>query len=223
MKKIVVTLIAVLFSTFYISYAYSSSTYEDIFEQNINSAKLLEKHVVQLKKQLEWFKEKYNIEKDEKIDKTIYNLERMETGLIKIQNYKVEENLASNIIKNIVNELKNLNSDLWSYLKKIVDNNNTEVKKYREKYIKVIPPFSNNVKTIIYELATKIKSKDKLTSKDKQIIQSLKNMESYAKNLDRFSQAQFNTKAELKDYMIENISNIKLEITSIKKVITKKD
>lgn len=219
MKKITITLIAVLFSLFSITHAYSSYSFEDNYEQNINSAKLLEKHVTQLKNQLIWFKGKYQIQTNEKIDKTIFNLERMETWLVKIQTYTTEEELASNIIKNIVQELKNINSDLWTYLKKYIVNNNLEVEKYKNKYINVLSNFSSKVKEIIYELAIKTKSKGKLTAKDKEIIQHLKNMESYAKNLDRFSQVQFNTKADLKDYMIENIKNIRLEILAIKKVL----
>lgn len=221
MKKIITVIY--IFFTILLSNNYAEWYLDDIQNtQNIESSKLLEKHVSKLKNQLELFKNEYYIKEDKKIDDTIKELEIMYDTLNKVITKQVSDELVNNINKTIINKLKNINNDLNPYLKIKINYKNNEASKYKLKYQYQLKKFANQLRNIVSILANKIKKKEVLSEKDEEIIENLRKIESYVSNLENFSRLNFNTKEELKIYMIDNISNIKITMNKIKKLLTSK-
>ena len=186
---------------------------------NIESSKLLQKHVSKLKNQLEIFKDEYYIESDKKIDSTIEELIQMDDILRRAQNNNTENELISNINKTVIEKLKKINTNLKHYLKIKIDYKAQEALKYKTIYKVKLENLSDKLTNIINLIALNIKEKDEISDKDKKIISELKNLEKHTNNLRNFHKLNLNTKEELKIYMIENIKNIKSSIYSIKKLL----
>ena len=187
--------------------------------KNIESSKLLQKHVYKLKTQLETFKSEYYIKSDKKIDSTIDELIQMEDLLKRAQNNGTENDLISNINKTVIDKLKNINTNLKDYLKTKIEQKTQEALRYKTIYKTKLGILSDKLTNIINLIALNIKEKDEISDKDKKIISELKNLEKHTNNLRNFHKLNLNTKEELKIYMIENIKNIKSSIYSIKKLL----
>ena len=187
--------------------------------KNIESSKLLQKHVSKLKTQLETFKSEYYIKSDKKIDSTIDELIQMEDLLKRAQNNGTENDLISNINKTVIDKLKNINTNLKDYLKTKIEQKTQEALRYKTIYKTKLGILSDKLTNIINLIALNIKEKDEISDKDKKIINELKKLEQYTNNLRNFHKLDLNKKEELKKYMIDNIKNIKTQIYSIKKLL----
>ena len=186
---------------------------------NIESSKLLQKHVSKLKNQLEIFKDEYYIESDKKIDSTIEELIQMDDILRRAQNNNTENELISNINKTVIEKLKKINTNLKHYLKIKIDYKAQEALKYKTIYKVKLENLSDKLTNIINLIALNIKEKDEISDKDKKMIKELKKLEQYTNNLRNFHKLNLNKKEDLKVYMIDNIKNIKSSIYSIKKLL----
>jgi len=133
MKKIIITFLVLFISANEIVLRDFESVYKTSNSEIIVSADMLNKYVLKLKTQLQNFKIKYHIEKDNKIDIKIDELIKISTALKKIQNINTDEDLAKNIIKTVISNLKNIDSEIKPYLQELITKEQNIISEFKSK------------------------------------------------------------------------------------------
>jgi len=133
MKKIIITFLVLFISINEIVLRDFEGVYKTSSSEIIVSADMLNKYVLKLKTQLQNFKIKYYIEKDNKIDIKIDGLIKISTALKKIQNINTDEDLAKNIIKTVISNLKNIDSEIKPYLQELITKEQNIISEFKSK------------------------------------------------------------------------------------------
>lgn len=226
MKKVSIFILALLFFNISPNLWIADNNLENFKTDNINtieSAKLLEKYIEKLLSQLKSFKFKYNIQNDTLINNSINKLERMLVWLDKIKSNNLDNEKASSLITNIVDELKSINYELKPYLKEKLEQSRQEVSDYKNKYGQKLKVFSAQLRNIISTLISRINLNKNISNSDEKIKIHLRYLENYISKLENFERVEFYSTKDLKNYMVSNIRNITNEMFEIKKILTKKD
>jgi len=186
-------------------------------EKNIQQARLMEMEVSTFKNKLSIIQTKYNLENDATINKSLEKLNKTTFILRKIQTTRVNKYVADNVIKIIINDLKNINIIIKNHLKKIkslLDNK-------RQKYNSLSKKLSINVDKIILTFSRYYKHKKNITSDDKKIIILLQKLESNSNELKNFSYKKIYNTSDIKKSLISILIKVRKNIFNIKKSFKK--
>jgi len=153
---------------------------------NIKQSELIEKYLINYKSTIKDLEEKYDIQNSSIIKENVSELNLMIQGLRKIQTESVEKQDATEIIKSVVDGLKIVNNNLKPYLKVKQREYDSKIDALRIKYTSPAKKISTQINTLIKSIATPMKSQDRLTLNQKQILKYLIQLEGESKKLASF-------------------------------------
>ncbi len=209
-KKILIAFFVLLLVLVNIDFTYSFSN-----QNKTHTINLLIKHTDSRISIIEKVLKKYDIEKSKEIKEKIKELREIRNLLIQInRTWKHKKH-----IKNIVEKLR-INNDFFRYyIKEKIKNKRLEVRQYSIIYSKRIDPVLNKIDTIVINIASTFIQKNKISSKDKQIINLLYQIKQKTDNLKKLNQNNFNTRKELQNYIINTFNQIILNFKQIKNIV----
>ena len=211
MKKILSTFFISLFILISIPFTYSSSA-EKSDTQTIN---YLIKYVDTKIGDLIKISKKYDLGDDETIKERIKELEDINNILLKTQKtWQYNE-----YIKKIVEKLKQNNNLIKIQLKEKIKEQKEEASKYTIVYYKKIKPVLVKIDDIIINIASKLMKKEKINSKDKQIIWILVLIKQKLDKLENITEESFNTIKDLREYIMSNFNQITFHFGQIKNIV----
>ncbi len=211
MKKLISTFLIILLIYVNINFTYSYSV-KNSDPQTIN---YLIKYVNEKTEDIKKMQEKYDLIKDETLELRLNELENIKKILL--QTKKTWE--YNEYIKNIVEQLKQNNNSLKSYLKEKIKFQKEEAKNYTLLYYKKIKPVLNKIDDIVINIAAKLMKKNKINSKDKQIIAILILIKQKIEKLENLTDNSFNTVKELREYIMSNFKQITFHFRQIKNIV----
>ncbi len=186
-------------------------------ENNINWARLIEKYLSNLKNELEIFNTKYDIKWDKETGDFFKKIDKMILSLRKIQTISIEKNIAEDIMRSIINELKTLNPKIKSYLKNKKILIEIETNKVKNNYSNYSEKLSKSLNIFTNDLTKKLNKSENKNIET--ILEHIKNLERENKKLLNFKNISFNNPSEIKSSFMRILNNIKKEINEIKILI----
>lgn len=183
--------------------------------KNIKQAKLIESEVVNFRKKLIIIQKKYNLEKDKTINSSLKDLTEIIYILRKIQTTRLNKNTANYIINTIVSDLKIINTEIKSYLKKI----KSQFVKINIKYSKIATVLNLKLNKIIYSFLNHYLKKTKLNTKDKKILNILTKLNNESIKLKNFKNNNFSNEKEVKIHLVNILKEIKMHFREIKNTL----
>lgn len=186
-------------------------------DSNIKQAESIEIEITKFRKNLLIIQKKYRLEKDKNINIYLHKLSDLIYILRKIETTKIEKNMADFVIKAVINNIKNINFKVKNYLKNIQKQN--QIKKYQ--YTKISYWLYTKLNKITILFIDYYKNKKNINSKDKKILNIIKDI--YYKNLKLkdFSKKTFYNTYDMKNYLINILKSIKKDFSKIR-AITKR-
>ena len=157
----------------------------------------------------------YNLEENTKLNKKIEELKDLQNILIKTKKtWKYND-----YINKIIGELKKNNNSIKIYIKILIQKKKEESKKYSILYSKKIKPITNKVNNIVINIASKLMQKEKINSKDRQIIGLLYQIKLKLNKLGNITNSRFNTKKDLQNYIVSTFKQITFHFKQIKNIV----
>lgn len=229
MKKNIICIILLLLSSWWLNHAYGI-TYKSDFtisvredentQANIDKAKLLEKYARGYEKEIKNLQDVYEIPNSPLLKESLGEVDTMIDVLRDIQTPFMEKSDAEEILSSIIKWLKQINDNLKPYLKKQQELYQQELIETKESYIKIGNKISSALYNFIEKLSVKLSTKQKLSSKEKAVVEALVKLNKSRKDIATFEKVRFTTKAEMKDYYINVIKDIRNQIKTIKDLLT---
>ncbi len=180
-------------------------------EENIDNAKLIEKDTSEFKRKLEIIRDKYFLKEDKTIKKTIGEIQEIIYTLRKVQTTKVEKSIADTVIRENIDKLKEINSNLKPYLRKIkIDFENKKLQ-----YFGIASKLENSLDKIIDWIYKKYWNKNNLREKEEKMISLAYKLKKQKDKLWEFKKQNFNNKEELRLKLIEIVKNIRYLVKEI--------
>lgn len=185
-------------------------------QNNIKQSELIEKYLINYKSKIKNLAEKYNITNSRIIKENISELDLMIQGLRIIQTESVEKKDAADVIKSVVSGLKIVNNNLKPYLKVKQREYDNKIDALRVKYTAPAKKISTQINVLIKRIATPMKSQDRLSLNQKQILNHLIQLEEESKKLSTFSNRSFDTTWEVTSYLKNILKTVRQELQNIK-------
>ena len=211
MKKVLTLLFITFFMLLNINITYSNN--------KVNSKKItyLIKYVNTKTNDLEKIRKKYNLENDKNISLRLKKLREIKKILIKTE--KTWE--YNNYIWKLIKQLKINNTLIKEQLKAKITEQKKEAKKYSILYYKKIKPAIEKINIIVINIAKKLMKKERLNYKDRQIVGILILIKQKLNRLETITENKWNTKKEIRDYIMSNFKQITYNFRQIKDIIKK--
>jgi hypothetical protein len=121
----------------------------------------------------------------------------------------------------LIEQLKINNTLIKEQLKIKIAEQKKETKKYSKLYYKKIKPTVKKMNEIVINIAKKLMKKNKLNNKDKQIVGILIPLKQKLDRLKSITKRKWNTKKEIRDYIMSNFKQIIYNFRQIKNIIKK--
>ena len=210
MKKVLTLLLVTFFTLLNIDITYSNNN-------KVDSKKItyLIKYVNTKTNDLEKIRKKYNLESDKNISLRLKKLREIKKILIKTE--KTWE--YNDYIWKLIEQLKINNTLIKKQLKIKIAEQKKEAKKYSILYYKKIKPTIEKVDIIVINIAKKLMKKEKLNNKDRQIVGILMLIKQKLDRLETITEKKWNTKKEIRDYIMSNFKQITYNFRQIKDII----
>jgi len=119
----------------------------------------------------------------------------------------------------LIEQLKINNTLIKKQLKIKIAEQKKEAKKYSILYYKKIKPTIEKVDIIVINIAKKLMKKEKLNNKDRQIVGILMLIKQKLDRLETITEKKWNTKKEIRDYIMSNFKQITYNFRQIKDII----
>ena len=206
MKKIFTFLIILIFVVFNISTANSNSESKRI--------QTLIKYVDTKISDLEKISNKYDLNGDIDINKRLKKLKEINNILVKTKT----SGEYNNYIPEIIEQLKDNNNLIKEQLKVKIEASKIEWEKYSALYLEKISPIIKKINKITVDIAKKLMKKDKLSPKDGQIVWILILVKQKLVELENITEKKWNSKKEVKDYILSNFKQITNNFRQIKNI-----
>ncbi len=206
-------------SVYWIDYKDNISSWNPVetnSQNNIKQSELIEKYLINYKSKIKNLEEKYDIKDSAIIRENVSELNLMIRGLRNIQTESVEKKDATEIIKSVVDGLKIVNNNLKPYLKVKQREYDNKIDTLRIKYTGPAKKISSQINTLIKRIATPMKSQNRLTLNQKQILKHLIQLEEESKKLNTFWNRSFDTTWEVKSYLKDILISVRKELQNIK-------
>lgn len=218
MKKIV------CFILFNLLFLFSSNIFaleiEYNTQYNIQKAVLVEDYISRNKDKINAFIKKYYILNNSSIQNNINELDESIIALRKIQNTDIEKQKAEDVLKAVMDRIKDVNENLKKQLeieKNLFEKN---LKTKRDAFSKLWLILAEKITYINTKTAKNIfKNNSSLSSKELKIKQNLVRLNIENQKLKNFWNVNFKSEKEIKDSFIRILQNIKREINSMKQTL----
>jgi len=188
-----------------------------VWKSNVEKTILIEKYLIEHKTKIVNFSIKYNATNDLEINKSIDKIDYLIESLNKIQNNNLDKDREDLIISTILNEIKNINSQLETVLKKKKNSFELNLKVKKQFYTDLSYKLSfkiEEIHSVMYD--KKIYEKRILTERELKVKTSLKKLSSLSKDLRYFWNNTFNNEEEIKTLFIKILKDIKNQIYILK-------
>lgn len=208
MKKILSTLLIIFFLIVNINFTYW-------LDESNKTVNYLIDYVNTKKNDLIKMQKKYDLQDDIEINLRLNKLK--EINRILLRTSKTWE--YNTYISQIVEQLKQNNNLIKENLKQKIEEKKIQAYKYKIFYYQKINPILNKIDNIVKNIAKKLMKKEKYNSKDKQIISKLVLIKNKIDNLYKLTGKNFNTKKDLREYIMYNFKQITNNFGQIKNII----
>jgi len=101
----------------------------------------------------------------------------------------------------------------------LIQKKKEESKKYSILYSKKIKPITNKINNIVINISSKLIQKERINSKDRQIISLLYQIKLKLNKLEKITTISFNTKKDLQNYIINTFKQITFHFKQIKNIV----
>jgi len=187
-------------------------------EKNIQQSRLIEMEVVNFKNKLSVIQKKYRLEKDNIINSSLKELNDIIYILRKIQTTRVNKVTADQVIKIVINDLRNINIITKNYLKKVKNS----LDKKRIQYNSLSIKLSKSIDKITNVFWRYYKSKKEINNKDKKIIILLQSLQENSNKLKTFEEKKLYNIYDIKKYLIDILKDVRSNIYEIKQNLKNK-
>lgn len=197
----------------------STTQNNNLSQSRVSEAKLLRSYVLRYKENIKNILTINGEINSEYIIKTYRDLDNMSNALLQIQNRFIEEEQSTLLMKQIVNDLKVLNTRIKNYLdeKEIQKLKVLETKK--NNYSVLSRHVAGLLDTMILEISSPLLKKSFLSTREKKIVQSLIHIREEKVKIGNFSTLQFYSETSMKEYFKESISTIRKEMRNLKHLL----
>lgn len=187
-------------------------------EDIIKKSTLIEKYVINHKKKITLFAQKYNIKNNTLVNSRLQRLNDLILALEKIKVSNISDNEGSKKLTIILEEVKKINSELKTTLQNEKDKYERAVIKEKGKYAQIGSDLSLRLNKIIIILAKNLPKQQLTPEKRSSIIQHLRNLEQQSNRLKEIKSTDFISTDSIKSEFIEILQRIKSELIQIKKL-----
>lgn len=143
----------------------------------------------------------------------------MSQSLLQIENRYIEEDESMRLMKQIVSDLKVLNTRIKNYLddREIQKLKALETKKIT--YSVLARHIAGLLDTMIEDISTPLLKKRLINTREKKIVQSLIHIREEKVKIQNFDALQFSSDTDMKEYFKESIRTIRKEMKILKSLL----
>jgi hypothetical protein len=193
-----------------------SSTFNEVSENNISAAKLLQDYVESYEEKINSLLQSYQSENTEIIDIVNSTFRQMSRSLDIIQYKSIDPLVVNSVMKSIVWDLKIINNKMKIYLEQERQLYRQRLQSTQDIYIQVGIKISTLLDHFVSTLSYSLVQKQSLSQKEKEIVRSLVVIRTQSNKIKDFKNKTFDTKKEMKAYFQNIVISIKSEIISMK-------
>lgn len=189
-----------------------------ISASQLSAAKLLQNYVANYKNKINNLHNTYGWKKSVAMSNFNFQTWNMYDSLNDILNNKYSATASSEIMSQIVSDLKVINTRMKVFLEqeKIIYINSI-IQKQKELW-KIWNQISQTLDSLILSVSNQLIKKQNLSQKEKRIVESLVTLREQNIKIKRFHTVSFHTHSEMNEYLKEVISAIRSEFQKIKRL-----
>ena len=221
MKKIIIFLI-ILKININISTVFSNNNTNNFSNYNyVQKIELIEKYLNNHKRKIELFADKYDVSNDKELNSNLNYINNIIKILWKLKTSNYNQKEKDKIFLEIYKNIKKTNKKLKILLKNKKESFDKNLSNKILSYSYLGNKLSKQLDKLIIKIAVFTKNKNFSSKKKKQILYYLRKLELYSNKLKSIKGNNYKNEKELKNYMLDILKSIKLEIIWIRKEFKK--
>lgn len=188
----------------------------EINNSQLSAAKLLQKYLETYRQKINQLYNLYEASNPVAISTFNKQISDMSENLYKIQNNQVSNTQAQKIIPQVVSDLKIINTRMKVFLEQEKLLYQQKLQKKQLVLSEIGKKVSQTLDKLLLSLSTKLLDKEVLSEKEKKLVKILVTLREQNNKMKAFSNINFETEDEMKNYLKEVISSIRSEFKTIK-------
>ena len=188
-------------------------------ENEIDKLELIERYIVNYKKNISLVVAKYEIKDNKDIKDTTDSLNFLLEIISKVKDSNMSEQEKERVVKFLTKNLKEINWKSKETLKKWKEDFDKKVKQIQESYSKLWLKISWQLDCFIQKIHKLKLNKEILNSKESILKENLNRIAEISRELKDFWEINFNSEKEIKTYFKNIIQDIRRELLKLKENI----
>lgn len=188
-------------------------------ENEIDKLELIERYIVNYKKNISLVVAKYEIKDNKDIKDTTDSLNFLLEIISKVKDSNMSEQEKERVVKFLTKNLKEINWKSKETLKKWKEDFDKKVKQIQESYSKLWLKISWQLDFFIQKIHKLKLNKEILNSKESILKENLNRIVEISRELKDFWEISFNSEKEIKTYFKNIIQDIRRELLKLKENI----
>jgi len=188
-------------------------------ENEIDKLELIERYIVNYKKNISLVVAKYEIKDNKDIKDTTDSLNFLLEIISKVKDSNMSEQEKERVVKFLTKNLKEINWKSKETLKKWKEDFDKKVKQIQESYSKLWLKISWQLDFFIQKIHKLKLNKEILNSKESILKENLNRIVEISRELKDFWEINFNSEKEIKTYFKNIIQDIRRELLKLKENI----
>ena len=188
-------------------------------ENEIDKLELIERYIVNYKKNISLVVAKYEIKDNKEIKDTTDSLNFLLEIISKVKDSNMSEQEKERVVKFLTKNLKEINWKSKETLKKWKEDFDKKVKQIQESYSKLWLKISWQLDFFIQKIHKLKLNKEILNSKESILKENLNRIAEISRELKDFWEINFNSEKEIKTYFKNIIQDIRRELLKLKENI----
>ncbi|MBB1565262.1 hypothetical protein HG430_004430 [Candidatus Gracilibacteria bacterium] len=188
-------------------------------ENEIDKLELIERYIVNYKKNISLVVAKYEIKDNKDIKDTTDSLNFLLEIISKVKDSNMSEQEKERVVKFLTKNLKEINGKSKETLKKGKEDFDKKVKQIQESYSKLGLKISGQLDFFIQKIHKLKLNKEILNSKESILKENLNRIVEISRELKDFGEINFNSEKEIKTYFKNIIQDIRRELLKLKENI----
>ena len=185
-------------------------------ENEIDKLELIERYIVNYKKNISLVVAKYEIKDNKDIKDTTDSLNFLLEIISKVKDSNMSEQEKERVVKFLTKNLKEINWKSKETLKKWKEDFDKKVKQIQESYSKLLLKISWQLDFFIQKIHKLKLNKEILNSKESILKENLNRIAEISRELKDFWEINFNSEKEIKTYFKNIIQDIRRELLKLK-------
>lgn len=203
-------------SIFIMLFSFNISYWLEDYESYEN-LELIENYLIKHKNNIVKIVTQYELENNNTISWQIWKIDYLIQSIEKIKNSNINENNKDKARKTIINEIKNINTELKDTLKKEISKYNSDMDKTISIYHEIWVRLSKKIDSIYLKFYNpELENKKVLTISESKLKNSIKNLNKISKKLNEFDKIKFTKKEEIKESFIRLLKELRVDLYNIK-------